>query len=296
MSLGRGASCAGEGDRRRPAATAARGRGRRGLGRLGAGRPRTGRRCGRSRWCRRRRPGCRRRGRGPELSSSTLPSSRRRRRRPPVLDEDLGEVAAGAQGGAQDPADHGVVDHGEPPRPRSASSWLDRPARVRPYRTQVPLEPRPARAERRAGRRRRRHRHRAALRRGAGARHPAARRAVRGGRRCAALDGQPRPGADHGRHAGAARPPGAHRGRPQVAAEATLEKVEGRRLTFTVSVNDERGLVAAGKVTRVVVEVERFLEKPAERPASRRARHASRSAVSRSPEVATTGVHVARGR
>lgn len=46
-----------------------------------------------------------------------------------------------------------------------------------------------------------------------------------------------------------------------VAAEATLEKVEGRRLTFTVSVSDHRGLVAAGKVTRVVVETERFLEK-----------------------------------
>jgi fluoroacetyl-CoA thioesterase len=46
----------------------------------------------------------------------------------------------------------------------------------------------------------------------------------------------------------------------QVAAEATLEKVEGRRLTFTVTVNDPCGLVAAGKVTRVVVETERFLD------------------------------------
>jgi fluoroacetyl-CoA thioesterase len=46
-----------------------------------------------------------------------------------------------------------------------------------------------------------------------------------------------------------------------VAAEATLEKVEGRRLTFTVSVTDHGGLVAAGKVTRVVVETERFLDK-----------------------------------
>ena len=46
-----------------------------------------------------------------------------------------------------------------------------------------------------------------------------------------------------------------------VRAEATLERVEGRRLTFTVSVNDERGLVAAGKVTRVVVNRERFLDK-----------------------------------
>lgn len=46
-----------------------------------------------------------------------------------------------------------------------------------------------------------------------------------------------------------------------VRAEATLEKVEGRRLKFKVSIEDERGLVAAGKVTRVVVDVDRFLEK-----------------------------------
>ncbi len=45
-----------------------------------------------------------------------------------------------------------------------------------------------------------------------------------------------------------------------VSAEATLEKVEGRRLTFTVSVNDECGLVGAGKVTRVLVEIDRFLD------------------------------------
>jgi fluoroacetyl-CoA thioesterase len=46
-----------------------------------------------------------------------------------------------------------------------------------------------------------------------------------------------------------------------VTAEASLEKVEGRRLTFHVSARDERGLVAAGKVTRVLVDVEQFLEK-----------------------------------
>lgn len=46
-----------------------------------------------------------------------------------------------------------------------------------------------------------------------------------------------------------------------VVAEATLERVEGRRLTFTVTVTDSCGLVAAGKVTRVVVDRERFLEK-----------------------------------
>ena len=46
-----------------------------------------------------------------------------------------------------------------------------------------------------------------------------------------------------------------------VSAEATLEKVEGRRLTFTVCVRDARSLVAAGKVTRVVVDREHFLDK-----------------------------------
>ena len=47
----------------------------------------------------------------------------------------------------------------------------------------------------------------------------------------------------------------------RVTAEATLEKIAGRRLTFTVSASDPRGLIAAGKVTRVVVDVERFLDK-----------------------------------
>ena len=46
-----------------------------------------------------------------------------------------------------------------------------------------------------------------------------------------------------------------------VTAEATLEKIEGRRLTFTVNITDKCGLVAVGKLTRVVVEVEPFLEK-----------------------------------
>ena len=49
----------------------------------------------------------------------------------------------------------------------------------------------------------------------------------------------------------------------QVDAEATLETVESRRLTFRVSVSDGRGLVAAGRITRVVVERERFMEKAA---------------------------------
>ena len=46
-----------------------------------------------------------------------------------------------------------------------------------------------------------------------------------------------------------------------VRADVVLESVEGRRLVFRVSVTDGRGLVAAGYVTRVVVERERFLEK-----------------------------------
>jgi predicted thioesterase len=46
-----------------------------------------------------------------------------------------------------------------------------------------------------------------------------------------------------------------------VRCEAKLESVEGRRLTFFVSVSNDHGLVAAGKVTRAVVKRDRFLEK-----------------------------------
>lgn len=46
-----------------------------------------------------------------------------------------------------------------------------------------------------------------------------------------------------------------------VTADARLDKVEGRRLTFAVSASDHRGLVAAGRVTRVVVDAERFMDK-----------------------------------
>lgn len=47
----------------------------------------------------------------------------------------------------------------------------------------------------------------------------------------------------------------------EVTIDATLEKIEGRRLLFKVSVSDGRGLVAAGKVTRAVVNRKRFMEK-----------------------------------
>jgi fluoroacetyl-CoA thioesterase len=46
-----------------------------------------------------------------------------------------------------------------------------------------------------------------------------------------------------------------------VRASATLERSEGRRLIFSVSVSDVCGLVAAGKITRVVVERAHFVAK-----------------------------------
>ncbi|HVM64427.1 MAG TPA: hotdog domain-containing protein [Acidimicrobiales bacterium] len=47
----------------------------------------------------------------------------------------------------------------------------------------------------------------------------------------------------------------------RVQAEATLDRTEGRRLVFTVSVSDACGLVAAGKLTRAVVDRASFLDK-----------------------------------
>ncbi len=47
----------------------------------------------------------------------------------------------------------------------------------------------------------------------------------------------------------------------RIRAVATLERQEGRRLIFAVSVSDQAGLIAAGKVTRAVVDVATFLDK-----------------------------------
>ena len=47
----------------------------------------------------------------------------------------------------------------------------------------------------------------------------------------------------------------------EVVAEAVLEKIEGRRLKFTVAASDSGGLVAAGKITRVLVDLDRFMAK-----------------------------------
>ena len=46
-----------------------------------------------------------------------------------------------------------------------------------------------------------------------------------------------------------------------VRATATLDRSEGRRLIFSVSVSDACGLVAAGKITRVVVDRAHFITK-----------------------------------
>jgi predicted thioesterase len=50
-----------------------------------------------------------------------------------------------------------------------------------------------------------------------------------------------------------------------VVADATLQRVEGRRLIFTVSVHlrsdVHAGIVGAGRLTRVLVDTEKFLAK-----------------------------------
>lgn len=47
----------------------------------------------------------------------------------------------------------------------------------------------------------------------------------------------------------------------EVRAEAVLDRIDGRRLTFTVSAEDSGGLIAAGKITRAVIDVDRFMTK-----------------------------------
>ena len=47
----------------------------------------------------------------------------------------------------------------------------------------------------------------------------------------------------------------------KVTADVVLESVESRRLVFRVSVTDAHGLVAVGRITRVAVQRDRFLER-----------------------------------
>ncbi|MCL4449516.1 MAG: thioesterase [Actinobacteria bacterium] len=46
-----------------------------------------------------------------------------------------------------------------------------------------------------------------------------------------------------------------------VTAEALLEKVSGRRLTFVVRVKDSASVIGGGKIVRVLVNTQHFLEK-----------------------------------
>lgn len=46
-----------------------------------------------------------------------------------------------------------------------------------------------------------------------------------------------------------------------VRATAELERVDGRRLTFAVGATDPRGPIATGRLTRVIVDTDRFLER-----------------------------------
>jgi fluoroacetyl-CoA thioesterase len=50
----------------------------------------------------------------------------------------------------------------------------------------------------------------------------------------------------------------------RVEIVATLERVEGRRLTFTVEASDRGSTIAKGRVVRVLVERDRFMERAAE--------------------------------
>lgn len=49
-----------------------------------------------------------------------------------------------------------------------------------------------------------------------------------------------------------------------VTITAEIERVEGRRLTFAVEATDPRGTIAVGRVVRVMVDRDRFLERAAE--------------------------------
>jgi predicted thioesterase len=49
-----------------------------------------------------------------------------------------------------------------------------------------------------------------------------------------------------------------------VTISAVLDRVEGRRLTFAVDATDARGTIASGRVVRVLVDRDRFLERATE--------------------------------
>ena len=47
----------------------------------------------------------------------------------------------------------------------------------------------------------------------------------------------------------------------RVVASASVERTEGKRIVFNVTVSDKCGLVAAGKMVRVLVDTTTFMEK-----------------------------------
>ncbi len=47
----------------------------------------------------------------------------------------------------------------------------------------------------------------------------------------------------------------------RVVAAAAVERFDGKRIVFNVTVSDKCGLVAAGKVVRVLVDTDAFMEK-----------------------------------
>ena len=238
------------------------GHGGRGRGRPPAAPTRSGLPCGRNRSSRRRRPGSPPRGpsRGELLDLAVVEHGTGRRG---VLGEHLCHVTAPDQSSGQDAFEHVRVDEGgvghggivivvpdDPPRDthcRGAWSacWSQRPARAdgrpRGHGGALPL-----------GRRTR-------------PCHTPPDRPVRGG------DAAGPPTAISASRSRVS-PPGCSsttwRRWPSgsvVLAEATLVKVEGRRLVFTVSAArleaDGGGLVGAGRVTRVVVDRSAFLAK-----------------------------------
>ena len=206
-----------------------------------------GRRCGRSRWSRPRRPGCRRPGRA--RSAAPRPGRRRARRRSSdVLGEHLGEVAAAAQGGVERPADdsrrHGHpatrtayrtgrlgAAEAPPTAGEAAPEAASRCVAARGARLMVPTVPTEPglRAEVELVVTRRRHRRRRPLGRRARAGHAPPAGAVRGGLACAPSQGQLDDGQDHRRHAGPARPPRPHgRGRRRCGPRPCSRRSRGR--------------------------------------------------------------------
>lgn len=49
-----------------------------------------------------------------------------------------------------------------------------------------------------------------------------------------------------------------------VTISAEVQRVEGRRLTFAVEASDSRGTIAEGRIVRVVVDRDRFLQRATE--------------------------------